>query len=95
MSKFEIIEVIDKTVTKDEELQALRDQLDFMTRRAHFAERQLNDVVMAASIKLATARMVLNQIHDKSGQIGAAIQGVLDALPKNTTLPAQEQRRLR
>ncbi len=92
MSKFEIVEVVDKTVSKDEELAALREQLTFMTRRAQTAERQLNDVVMAASNKLATARMVLSQVQDKSGVVGMAIQGVLDALP---TTEVQQQKRLR
>lgn len=77
-----IVEVFDKVVSRDEEMQALRDQLDMATRRAQVAEKQLNDVVMAASIKLATARMVLSQMKDSQGLIGAAIQGVLDALPK-------------
>lgn len=80
----ELIEVFDKTVSKDEELQALRDQLEMANRRAQIAERQLNDVVMTASIKLATARMVLSRMQDTQGLIGAAIQGVLDALPKET-----------
>ena len=84
------VEVFDKVVSRDEEMQALRDQLDLANRRAQTAEKQLNDVVMAASIKLATARMVLAQIQDSQGLIGAAIQGVLDALPKQ-----QEQRRLK
>lgn len=77
-----VIKVFDKVVSRDEEMQALRDQLDMATRRAQVAEKQLNDVVMAASIKLATARMVLSQMKDSQGLIGAAIQGVLDALPK-------------
>lgn len=81
----------EKTVTLFK-MQQLKTQLDFMTRRAYVAEKQLNDVVMTASIKLATARMVLNQIHDKSGQLGMAIQGVLDALPKPD---APTQKRLR
>jgi hypothetical protein len=91
-----VVEVFDKTVSKDEELDALRKQLDFMTRRAHFAERQLSDVVMAASIKLATARMVLSQVKDSSGELGAAIEGVLAVLPRDNELPPQQtQRRLR
>lgn len=81
-ARTEIVEVFDKVVSRDEEMQALRDQLDTATRRAQVAEKQLNDVVMAASIKLATARMVLSQMKDSQGLIGAAIQGVLDALPK-------------
>jgi hypothetical protein len=83
-------------VTPEQELAALRKQLDFMTRRAHFAERQLNDVVMAASVKLATARMVLSQVQDKTGQLHAAIEGVLAVLPrKDAPPPQQTQRRLR
>jgi hypothetical protein len=79
-------------VTPEQELAALREQLAFMTRRAQTAERQLNDVVMAASNKLATARMVLSQVQDKSGVVGMAIQGVLDALP---VTEVQQQKRLR
>jgi hypothetical protein len=83
-------------VTHEQEVAALREALAASNKRAQIAERQLNDVVMATSIKLATARMVLSQIKDSTGQLGAAIQGVLDVLPKDNALPTrQEQRRLK
>lgn len=89
----EIIEVLDKTVTKDEEIAALRQQLEQANRRAQVAETQLNDVVMAASIKLATARMVLGRVNGASAELKAAINGVMDAIPAALAAPKQQQQR--
>jgi hypothetical protein len=93
MTKFEVVEVLDKVVPKDEEIAALRQQLEQANRRAQVAERQLNDVVMTASIKLATARMVLGQVQGATAELRAAIDGVLEALPAALPAPQQQQRK--
>jgi hypothetical protein len=82
-SKFEIVEVV-QTVSKDAELAALREALVAQTRRAQVAEKQLNDIVMGASMKLATARMVLSRVQEKlTGSEQAAVMGVLDCIPQD------------
>jgi hypothetical protein len=88
MENFEVVEVFDKVVGRDEEMQALRQQLEQANRRAQVAEKQLNDVVMTASIKLATARMVLAQVRGAPTELAAAIDGVLNALPSPKSMPA-------
>lgn len=79
-------------VTQEEEMRALREQLKIVTMRALLAERQLNEVVMSASVKIAAARMVLSRTKAGSAEVDLAIQGVLDVLPRDTSPP---QRRLR
>lgn len=69
------------TPSQDEEIETLR-------RRVQQLEAERDGIVMGASIKLATARMVLGRlIPQLDGPDRAALEAVLDVLPA----PAQKR----
>jgi hypothetical protein len=65
-----------------------------MHNRAVLAERQLRDVTMAASIKLAAARMVLSQMKGNHVELELAIEGVLATFPAPNKLLAENRKEL-